>query len=489
MKMLVTRPIRLLLSAILCCAADTTAAQRPDSVPPYVRRGHQTEARQRDLTAAVQRFHDALAATLQRVAPDLLARLEPPPPIATGYQLLPHIIPDANSRAISTRLQLVSYGWKWTETLMQREFDALSRLDSSARRANEQPQRPLLDSILTAYRGLIDRKKLVDADVNYNWLWQGAIDKTPEPYREAMRLSNALLSRRDSTASLPPDMERALALDVRRTTVPSYVRFNEDGGGWTIGVPLLTEIQDSAFLAEFKGAIEENWRGVVNGVTYAVRLELKTIAPDSLYCRNVPPARPCNAPTRGSAIDLAGHIARFPPGTAVLTTGGGSTHVTAGRAIVVSPYDAPRRLIAHEFGHLLGLRDGYLRGFQNAGADGYIVTELVVDPADIMGSYKTGTVRASHFERLMVAKDVPIIMQRGLDALYSRRDAAAAAQDFRRVLALDPAHYGANYQLAKTLDQLGRREAATAQWEAVLKMAQAINDQETAAAARKRLSP
>jgi cytochrome c-type biogenesis protein CcmH/NrfG len=57
------------------------------------------------------------------------------------------------------------------------------------------------------------------------------------------------------------------------------------------------------------------------------------------------------------------------------------------------------------------------------------------------------------------------------------------------VLALDPAHYGANYQLAKALDQIGQRDAARAQWEMVLKMALAINDEQVAATARKRLSP
>jgi hypothetical protein len=489
MKMLVNRPIRLLL-CVMFCASAVARAQRHDSGHPYMIRGHQVEAVERALTARAQRFHDSLAVALTRHAPDLLQRLEPPPPIATGYQLLPRILPDTSPMVVPTRLQIVSYGWKWSETLMQRELDVLVRLDSVTQGARRHPSQALFDSIVTEYRGMIDRKRLVDADVNYNWLWQTEIDNTPEPFREATRLSDALLARQNTLASIVDSViNEALALDVWRTTVPSFVRFTEREGGWTITVPLLTDIQDSAFLGEFKSAVEDNWRAAANGVTYAVKLDLTMIAPESLYCRNAPPARQCIAPRRGSAIDLAAHIARFPAGIAVLTTGGGSTHVAAGRAIVVSPHDAPRRMIAHEFGHLLGFRDGYLRGFQDAGADGYIVTELVVDAADIMGSHRTGAVRVSHFERLMAAKDVPVVMQRGLDALYVRRDAPAAEQEFRRVLSLDPAHYGANYQLAKTLDLLGRRDTATAQWQRVLRMALAINDQETAATARKRLSP
>ena len=35
------------------------------------------------------------------------------------------------------------------------------------------------------------------------------------------------------------------------------------------------------------------------------------------------------------------------------------------------------------------------------------------------------------------------LMKSGLDALYTRHDPAAAANDFRKVLQMNPAHYGA----------------------------------------------
>jgi hypothetical protein len=186
-------------------------------------------------------------------------------------------------------------------------------------------------------------------------------------------------------------------------------------------------------------------------------------------------------------IDLQAHIARFPPSVAVLTTGAGSTHVTAGRAIVVSPHDAPRRMLAHEFGHLLGFRDAYLRGWRDAGADGYVITELVVDQTDIMGNSKTGVVRASHFARLLAQKDVPALMQAGLEALYTRRDPAVAAARFRDVLARDPEHYGATLQLAKALDASGIGAEAAQWWNRVLTLALEAGDSVTAATARKRL--
>ncbi len=70
-----------------------------------------------------------------------------------------------------------------------------------------------------------------------------------------------------------------------------------------------------------------------------------------------------------------------------------------------------------------------------------------------------------------------VAMTAGLDALYKQRDANAAVAEFRKVLALNPNHYGANFQLAKALDAAGQTDAARAQWEKVLPMAEAAKDQ------------
>jgi tetratricopeptide (TPR) repeat protein len=79
------------------------------------------------------------------------------------------------------------------------------------------------------------------------------------------------------------------------------------------------------------------------------------------------------------------------------------------------------------------------------------------------------------------------LMKSGLDALYGKRDANAAAAQFRRVLDLSPNHYGATYQLATALDRAGRRSEATPYWEKMLAMSEASRDEPTASAARTRL--
>ena len=83
--------------------------------------------------------------------------------------------------------------------------------------------------------------------------------------------------------------------------------------------------------------------------------------------------------------------------------------------------------------------------------------------------------------------DSAALMKLGLDALYQRRDVAVAVESFSKILEQNPAHYGAHYQLAAALDAAGQRQEARVWWEKMLTMAEAVNDQVTADAARERL--
>lgn len=80
-----------------------------------------------------------------------------------------------------------------------------------------------------------------------------------------------------------------------------------------------------------------------------------------------------------------------------------------------------------------------------------------------------------------------VLMKSGLHALYEERDPAKASALFGQVLALNPRHYGATFQLAKALDQMGQREAARLVWQKVLALADGDHDIQTADLARKRL--
>jgi Tfp pilus assembly protein PilF len=78
-------------------------------------------------------------------------------------------------------------------------------------------------------------------------------------------------------------------------------------------------------------------------------------------------------------------------------------------------------------------------------------------------------------------------MALGLYYLYKKNDAAAAAQEFRKVIAKIPTHYGATYQLAKALDLAGQRAQATPLWQKVLGMATQYRDERTIQQAKERL--
>jgi Flp pilus assembly protein TadD len=98
------------------------------------------------------------------------------------------------------------------------------------------------------------------------------------------------------------------------------------------------------------------------------------------------------------------------------------------------------------------------------------------------------TARARLQRPLSAAEQQGTLMKAGLDALYLRRDPSAAAAEFRKLLLLNPTHYGATYQLATALDGAGKPDEARPLWETVLRMAGSYNDRPTADTARARLS-
>jgi tetratricopeptide (TPR) repeat protein len=74
-------------------------------------------------------------------------------------------------------------------------------------------------------------------------------------------------------------------------------------------------------------------------------------------------------------------------------------------------------------------------------------------------------------------------MRAALLLQYRLGDAASAVERYRRVLASNPAHYGARYQLAVALLATGRRDEALAAWARFVPMARAIGDEASIAQA------
>jgi hypothetical protein len=161
-------------------------------------------------------------------------------------------------------------------------------------------------------------------------------------------------------------------------------------------IPFYTDITDKQFLESFESAIVCAWRIMDGEEEYGVALSFSSLSPGDLY-RD----RGTQPPESSEPIDPAVHCSLFPNDAAVLTTGGISTHVAAGRCIVLCPHGISPHVLAHEFGHILGFKDLYFRGYKDLGADGFAVQEITAEPYDIMGAPGTGPVRREHFEKLI----------------------------------------------------------------------------------------
>jgi hypothetical protein len=136
------------------------------------------------------------------------------------------------------------------------------------------------------------------------------------------------------------------------------------------------------------------WQANDGYMEYAVEVDLRRISPSELYGKGP-------APARGDHINLQSHAARFPSDGAVLTTGAEAIHSFVGRYVALGPGDLSRRTLAHEFGHLLGFRDGYIRGYRDLGKEGFEILELTSIFDDIMTAPRQGNVQATHFKLIL----------------------------------------------------------------------------------------
>jgi Flp pilus assembly protein TadD len=106
----------------------------------------------------------------------------------------------------------------------------------------------------------------------------------------------------------------------------------------------------------------------------------------------------------------------------------------------------------------------------------------------VIGTALVALMAASYW---MISRRTPqseeALMTEGLAALYTRQDPVGAATRFRKVLELNPDHYGATFQLAMALDRSGQPVDAGAWWEKALRMAERYNDKATIDLIRARL--
>lgn len=453
-------PLKLFVVAAGALAMSGALLTEPYSKDPsldatpatlLISRGHLVQKHYKTYAKRVEAYYESLVGALKVNAPDLLPVLESPKPPRRGFQILPKIIAAAKAPEPGPRpAQFAWYSWPWTDRLIdsgfmevvffQAELNRAALLTSAARRS-------IYEKLARGYPQIRAKQENIDAHIQYNDLWQTAIaanragydretslyyavlerqailDALKAPNEAAVAMALAGFERADYTQSLAEtkggllERERLLARIIHGATealsTPTFVRVEHRGPGlWILHVPFYTDIADANFVRSVKESIEKIWRVSDGDDEFRVEVDIVFVPVEQLY----PAGR--RPPQKGQKIDAREHIALFPPDRAVFTTGALTTHVH-GRAIILGPHDLTARVLAHEFGHILGFKDSYFRGYRDLGKNGFQVMEVVAELNDIMGAPVTGRVLRRHFERVLehVAED------------KSRRQVGGAPQD------------------------------------------------------------
>lgn len=365
------------------------------ATPAYVTSGDGVEQQFHAYRSRLAEFRTSLRVLVAEGAPDLLEALADAPPRAVvyGYQILPSIV-NATPGGSSVSVSSFTYSWPTTEVYVDGESEKLARAAAGLERVRTAlaGRRRLLVALVDEYRTLVHDQRTVEQYIQYNRFWQQAIAEDRPRFDQLTALYNSMVSG-------DPDSVRAIRDVLANPDVPPFVEAELSVDLVVLHVPLYTDIEDTDFLERAEEAIEQMWQAADSARTYRVEVELRQVVASELYGQDA-------APGYGDHIDIKAHAARFPPDGAVLTTGAETTHAFVGGHVALGPGEVSARTIAHEFGHLLGFRDGYIRGYRDLGTDGFEIMELTSVFDDIMSAPREGDVQVAHFELILEALGV-----------------------------------------------------------------------------------
>lgn len=406
-------PVALALAGAILAMTDTLAAQStqaaattnsPPSSAPATLPWQQVATW---LDGEVARFTQSLgaahAALLQRAkaANDEAAveRLQPlpPQPRARGYGLLPPIRPDLPVRTTpigSRRYALEDVSVMYARDLRDAALLAVRAADAST------PHGAHVDE----YLRLKGRHDLLQKQIAYHRYWQDAVPRYEAYFqgrnRIAVKVDRMLLLRTDpqkaaEAAALHDEIQAELA-----PFVPTKgLRIEAgDAGALRLQVEVLTDVADDTFLARMRDAIVREWSECEASRARNLRIDVawRRMTADDW---RAPP------PPAGVVVDQKEHLARFPEGALVLTTGVASTVAMMGHAILLGTDPIRPRELAHEFGHLLGFQDAYLRTYEGdvKAPFGLRLVEWDGLLDDLMGDSVCGVVDDGMVKRLLAA--------------------------------------------------------------------------------------
>ncbi len=360
-----------------------------DDRPFYAREGDRVEEQFRAYRDRLTTFFTTLRGMIDQQPPATtitLPRLRPqdaPPPSNArfGYGVLPRIV-DAPPPA-NPPVSVFSYSWPITDGYISGEKIRLDQAEGQLQTVSVAPadqKTSLISKLILDYRTLLTNQRTIDQYIQYNQFWQRAIAQDRPRFDQLTKVYELMKS--DS-----PDMAQAIREVLGKPDVPEFIQVDRSKPGTVIlHVPVYTDIEDDEFLAKAKSAIEEMWRTEDEGIAYRLEVEFRKVMPLA---------------ERGARVDVRANAAKFPEDGGVLTTGAQTTHSLVGRYVALAPGDLSTRTLAHEFGHVLGFRDGYIRGYRDLGDRGFEILELTSVFDDIMSAPRDGHVQPAHFRLLI----------------------------------------------------------------------------------------
>lgn len=350
------------------------------------------------LSARLDEVHSKLTAVVMAEKPEFLARIEKEAakPAATGYGLLPAIVedePDITDIAPTERTYSIAALGDW----LMREHGLVAELASCL----EYRLCPL-ERAVDSYNKRVENFRNLDAHVSYHSFWQDEVKKWPAFWarkKESLALYRSWRApaKKDGNSRRSGEIYQKINNEMLRINPsPALCIERHTTGEMLLPVRITTDIMDETFLAAFAEGVERFWNGspaMKDGhLRIALTWDRKT--PESIY--------PKGPPRKGEHIDLAGHRKQFGSAPFMLTTGGDATHALQG-TIYLGTSRTSRRVLAHEFSHLLGFEDGYIRAYDGSAddQDGVVFFEVTPFPESLLASPGKGRVTLGMVESLL----------------------------------------------------------------------------------------
>lgn len=397
--------------AALFAMTDTLAAQTstpPSNQPPTPPATPPTPPWQQVtkwLDGEVVRFTQSMEAahtTLLRRAKDgadeaAIERLQPTPPKprARGYGLLPPIRPDLP--VTTTPIGSRRYALEDVSVMYARDLRDAALLAARADAGD-------LAAQVAEYMRLKGRHDSLQRQVAYHRYWQDAVPK----YEAYFQGRNRIAAKVDRLQLLRVDPAKAVEAQALHDEIQAELApftpnkalrlVAGEGGARRLDVEIATDVADDDFLARMRDAIVREWSECAASKRANLRVDVRWRRMTADDWRAPPPPA-------GELVDQDAHLARFPEGAMVLTTGVASTVAMMNRAILLGTDPIRPRELAHEFGHLVGFQDAYLRTYEGdaSGPFGLRIVEWDGLLDDLMGDSTGGVVDDGMIARVFAA--------------------------------------------------------------------------------------